>query len=362
VSANSILIKEVRTLELSDRKQKILQAIIDEYIGTAEPVGSRAISKKNDLGLSSATIRNEMADLEEMGYLVQPHTSAGRVPSDIGYRFYVNSLMQRYQMSVEALEHLQSVMFDKVSQLEMIIKKASLIASSLTEYTTVVTSPKLNSSAIKKIELVNLGHGNSMVVIITKTGIVKNQTIEIDISDEDATTLTEVLNKRISGSTADELTFERIKEIGDELEEVMDLSPKLLINILNFVYDVIGSLDETEVYVNNAKSILSYPEFSDVSKAREMLAFLDNRDNLVKLIGTSGDGVDVKIGAENEFAELENSSMVTVDYKMGDKVVGRIGVIGPKRMNYAKVIASLDCISNQVDKILGELYKAEGDE
>jgi len=260
------------------------------------------------------------------------------------------------------LEHLQSVMFDKVSQLEMIIKKASLIASSLTEYTTVVTSPKLNSSAIKKIELVNLGHGNSMVVIITKTGIVKNQTIEIDISDEDATTLTEVLNKRISGSTADELTFERIKEIGDELEEVMDLSPKLLINILNFVYDVIGSLDETEVYVNNAKSILSYPEFSDVSKAREMLAFLDNRDNLVKLIGTSGDGVDVKIGAENEFAELENSSMVTVDYKMGDKVVGRIGVIGPKRMNYAKVIASLDCISNQVDKILGELYKAEGDE
>lgn len=349
-------------MELSDRKQKILQAIIDEYIGTAEPVGSRAISKKNDLGLSSATIRNEMADLEEMGYLVQPHTSAGRVPSDTGYRFYVNSLMQRYQMSVEALENLQSIMFDKVSQLEMIIKKASLIASSLTEYTTVVTSPKLNSAAIKKIELINLGHGNSMVVIITKTGIVKNQTFEVDITDEDAYTLTNILNKRISGSTADEITFEKIKEIGDELEEAMELSPKLLINILNFVYDVIGSLDQTEVYVNNAKSILSYPEFSDVSKAREMLSFLDNKDNLVKLIGTSGEDVDIKIGTENEFAELENSSMVTVNYKMGDKVVGRIGVIGPKRMNYAKVIASLDCISNQVDKILGELYKAEGDE
>ena len=146
------------------------------------------------------------------------------------------------------------------------------------------------------------------------------------------------------------------------MEEAIDISPKALINILNFVYDVIDSLDETEVYVNNAKSILSYPEFSDVNKAREMLDFLDNKENLVKLIGTSGDGVDIKIGTENEFAELENTSMVTVNYKMGDKVVGRIGVIGPKRMNYAKVIASLDCISNQVDKILGELYRPEGDE
>lgn len=349
-------------MELSDRKQKILQAIIDEYIGTAEPVGSRAISKKNDLGLSSATIRNEMADLEEMGFLVQPHTSAGRVPSDSGYRFYVNSLMQRYQMSVEALENLQSIMFDKVSQLEMIIKKASLIASSLTEYTTVVTSPKLNSSVIKKIELINLGHNSCLIVIITKTGMIKNQSVEIELTDDEAHTMTQILNKRISGKTADELTFEKIKEIGDEMEEAIDISPKALINILNFVYEVIDSLDETEVYVNNAKSILSYPEFSDVNKAREMLDFLDNKENLVKLIGTSGDGVDIKIGTENEFAELENTSMVTVNYKMGDKVVGRIGVIGPKRMNYAKVIASLDCISNQVDKILGELYRPEGDE
>ena len=143
-------------MELSERKQKILQAVIDEYIGTAEPVGSRAISKKNELGLSSATIRNEMADLEEMGFLIQPHTSAGRVPSDVGYRFYVNSLMRRYQMSVEALEKMQAIMADRVNQLEMIIKKASLMASTLTEYTTVVTSPKLTSARIKKIELIYL--------------------------------------------------------------------------------------------------------------------------------------------------------------------------------------------------------------
>lgn len=348
-------------MELSERKQKILQAVIDEYIGTAEPVGSRAISKKNELGLSSATIRNEMADLEEMGYLLQPHTSAGRIPSDVGYRFYVNSLMRRYQMSVEVIEKMQMIMAERVSQLEMIIKKASLIASSLTEYTTVVTSPKLNSSVIKKIELVNLGFGNVMIVIITKTGVIKNQSIEINIDDETAAALTEILNNRISGMTADELTFDKIKAIGDEIEGKFSIQPKVLISILNFVYEAIDSLDQTEVYVNNAKSILSYPEFSDVNKAREMLTFLENKDNLVKLIGSSKDGVDIKIGAENEFSELNNSSLVTVDYSMGNKVVGRIGVIGPKRMNYAKVVASLDCISNHVDKILAQLYNTEGD-
>lgn len=349
-------------MELSDRKQKILQAIIDEYIGTAEPVGSRAISKKNDLGLSSATIRNEMADLEEMGYLIQPHTSAGRIPSDVGYRFYVNSLMRRYQMSVEALEKMQAIMAEKVSQLELVIKKASLMASTLTEYTTVVTSPKLNSARIKKIELINLGSRNVMIVIITNAGIIKNQSVEIDIDDDTTARITEALNSRISGCTADELTFDRIREIGNEIEKSFDIAPKVFINILNFIYEAIDALDETEIYVNNAKSLLSYPEFSDVGKARDMLTFLENKENLVKLIGDSTEDVNVKIGAENEFEELSNSSLVTVNYKMGDKVVGRIGVIGPKRMNYAKVIASLDCISNHIDNILYQLYRTEGDE
>lgn len=346
-------------MELNDRKQKILQAVIDEYIDTAEPVGSRAISKKNELGLSSATIRNEMADLEEMGYLIQPHTSAGRIPSDTGYRFYVNSLMRRYQMSVEAVEKLRDILTERVSQLETVIKKACLIASALTEYTTVVTSPKLTSAVIKKIELVNLGLGNAMVVVITQTGIVKNQTVAIDIDDETASKLTEILNKKISGLTAEELTLEKIKAIGDEAKDSVDA--KTLINILNFVYEAIDSFDRTEVYVNNAKSILSYPEFSDVNKAKEMLTFLENKDNLVKLIGSPKDDVDIKIGTENEFTELENSSLVAVNYKMGDRVVGRIGVIGPKRMDYAKVVASLDCISNHVDKILDQLYNSEGE-
>lgn len=349
-------------MDLSQRKQKILKAVIDEYVGTAEPVGSRAIAKKDDLGLSSATIRNEMADLEEMGYLVQPHTSAGRIPTDAGYRFYVNSLMRRYKMSVEALEKLNMIMAERVNHLELIIKKASLIASTLTEYTTVVTSPKLNGSVIKKLELVNLGYGSTMILIVTGTGIVKNQSVAINLTDKQASELSKIISGRISGMTAEELTFDVIKDIEKTAKRKVNLPPKALINILNFVYEAVDSLDETEIYVNNAKSILSYPEFSDTQKARDMLEFLENKENLVKLIGSQSDGVDVKIGAENEFKELENSSLVTVNYKVGDRVVGRIGVIGPKRMNYAKVIASLDCISNQIDKILGEMYSRESEE
>ena len=348
-------------MDLSQRKQKILKAVIDEYIGTAEPVGSRAISKKDELDISSATIRNEMADLEEMGYLVQPHTSAGRVPTDAGYRFYVNTLMKRYRMSVEALEKLNMIMEERVSQLEMIIKKASLIASTLTEYTTVVTSPKLNSSVIKKLEILNLGHGNVMVLIVTGTGMVKNQSVAIELTDRQASKLSKIIGDGVCGKTAEELTFDAIEKISKKAEKSVDIPPKVLISIMNFVYETIDSLDETEVYVNNAKSILSYPEFADTGKAREMLEFLESKEKLVKMIGAPKDSVDVKIGTENEFSELENSSLVTVNYKVGDKVVGRIGVIGPKRMNYAKVIASLDCISNQIDKILGEMYRESGE-
>lgn len=352
-------------MDLSDRKQKILQAIIDEYIGTAEPVGSRAISKRNELGLSSATIRNEMADLEDMGYLVKPHTSAGRIPSDSGYRFYVNSLMQRYQMSVEAIEELKNALAERVSQLDVLIKRASIIASTLTDYTTVVTSPALNRSTIQKLDLINLGNGMMMLIIVTRSGLIKNRVLAIDISDYDVSRLQNVFNERLSGKVADEITLEMIKEIEDFAENELKLPTKNVIAILNFLYESIDDLDETEVYINNAKSILQYPEFADVKKAREMLDFFENKENIKKLIGASKselkDGVGIKIGAENDFEALENSSLVTVDYRVGDRVLGKIGVIGPKRMNYAKVIASLDCISNHIDNILKQLYDTEGE-
>lgn len=348
-------------MDLSDRKRKILQAIIDEYIGTAEPVGSRAISKKNELGLSSATIRNEMADLEEMGYLLQPHTSAGRIPSDMGYRFYVNSLMQRYQMGVEAVERLQQAFEEKVNHLEMLVRKAGLITAALTDYTIVTSAPEMNESKIKKIDLVNLGNSSVLLVVITKTGVLRNQFMTLELDDDTAQRLTHILNEKLVGLSANEITFEKIQEIQSEIQGALELHPRVLIAILNFVYQTIESLDETEIYVDNAKSILKYPEYSDVKKAREMLNFLEDKNSLKSLI--SGHEIDrdvhVKIGSENQFQQLHDSSLITVNYSMGDKMVGKIGVIGPKRMNYAKVIASLDCIASYIDKILYELYTPE---
>lgn len=351
-------------MELSERKQKILQAVIDEYLGTAEPVGSRVISKKNELGLSSATIRNEMADLEGMGYLLQPHTSAGRIPSDTGYRFYVNSLMKRYQIGVEAVEKLSAALEEKSNQLEHIIRKAGLVTSMLTDYITVFTTPEADCSKIRKFDLVSLGGGNVMLIIVTQAGVVKNQMMPLGIDDKTTQKLAEIINHRLSGLTASEIGFDDISKIQDESAQKLGIEPKVLIKIMNFIYEAIESFDETHVYVENTKSILKYPEYNNLEKAQNMMEFLEDEKKLKQVIRSDEsdkDGVRIKIGKENEFEELNECSLVTVDYTLGnEKSAGKIGVIGPKRMDYAKVIANLDCISSHIDKILYKLYVGEG--
>ena len=209
-------------MDLSERKQKILHAIIEEYIGTAEPVGSRVLSKHDELGLSSATIRNEMADLEDMGYLVKPHTSAGRVPSDIGYRFYVNSLMQQYQMSVEAVEQLKTALEGRVSQLDMLLKKASMITSALTQYTTVVTSPTLGRSIIRKIDLISMGV-NLMLIVVTRAGLIKNRFIPVTVNETEAVMLSGFLNRVLGDVATDDITEDDIIEIQKYATETLGI-------------------------------------------------------------------------------------------------------------------------------------------
>lgn len=351
-------------MELNDRKKKILQTIIEEYIGTAEPVGSRVISKKNELGLSSATIRNEMADLEEMGYLMQPHTSAGRIPSDIGYRFYVDSLMRKYRISMEAIAKMQQELEQRVNQLDILIKKASMITAALTDYTTIISTPQLNQSKIKKIDLISLGNYSIMLIVVAKTGVVRNQVINAEIEDEMLEQLGVILNKRLCNLTVDEITFDKITSLEKEIQETINLHPKVLINILNFVYETIELLDKTDIYVDNMQSILNYPEYNDIDKAREMLNFLDDRRNMRLMLSGKDDEkhIHVKIGKENQLEQLHDCSLVTVHYSLGDKVLGKIGVIGPKRMNYAKVVSSLDCISENINRILYQLYIGENEE
>lgn len=347
-------------MELGERKLKILQTIIDEYLGTAEPVGSRAISKKNSLGLSSATIRNEMADLEEMGFLIQPHTSAGRVPSDAAYRFYVNSMMKKYKMGIETIEKLQLDLEKKVNQLDQVIKKASLITSTLTDYTTFITTPDFKSNTIKKCELVCLGGGSSLLIIITVTGVVRNKILSLPLTEETAKILGDIINATLSGLCVCDITFEKIQSMQTEIEKKLNLNPKILIKILDFIYEAIEELDNTEIYIENAKSILKY---NNIENAQRMFTFLDDKKNLRHLIEDSdNEKVNVKIGSEIEAEELKNCSLVTVNYSLNNKPAGKLGVIGPKRMDYAKVIASLDYISSEIDRILYQMYIGESEE
>ena len=318
-------------MDLNDRKRKILQAIIDEYIGTAEPVGSRSISKKENLGLSSATIRNEMADLEEMGYLIQ---------------------------GMEAVAQLQSVLETRVSQLEKLIRYAGAIASNLTEYTTVVTAPKEQEFEINKIDLVPIATQTVMLIVVTRT--VRNKVMNIDIDSATCMSLANILNEHLAGLKAGEITFDKIQDIQKDIENRLSLHPKVLIDIMHFVYETITDSSETEIYVNNAKSILKYPEYNDVEKAEKIFTFLDDKENLKKLVASSdADGIEAKIGKENDFEILQDCSLVTINYSLGNKKAGKIGVIGPKRMNYSKVFASLDLISNEIDKILNEYISDE---
>lgn len=338
-------------MDLNDRKRKILQAVIDEYIGTAEPVGSRAISKNKELGLSSATIRNEMADLEEMGYLMQPHTSAGRIPSDEGYRFYVDSLMTRYRLGIEAIESLQQEFVNRMGQLDRVIKKAGIIASALTDYTTFITTPEQQNEKINKIDVIYLGENRCVLIIVTQSGTVRNRILNLSISQEHCILLSDILGSRLKGLTADEIDFDTIKGIESSITNQMNLHPQILILILNFVYETISTLSNSEIFVDNAQSLLKFPEYNDVEKARKMLGFLENKENIKMLLG-SGEGINVKIGSDNEQDALKDCSLVTVNYSLDGSSKGKIGVIGPKRMDYAKVFASLDLISTHIDKIL----------
>lgn len=349
-------------MDLNERKKKILQAVIDEYIDTAEPVGSRAVSKNHELGLSSATIRNEMADLEEMGYLIQPHTSAGRVPSDEGYRFYVNSLMTRYRMGVEAIEQLQSELGGRLGELDKVIRKAGFIASALTDYTAFVVAPGQETAALKRVELISLGGGRATLIAVTQNGVVRNRIFHLDISDEETARLSAILDEKLSGLTVAEIDFEKINEIEAAVSKRLALPAQVLVGIMNFVYDTISGFDNAEIFVDNAKSILKYPEYNDVSKAREIFGFLENKENIRNLVsGSSGEGIQVRIGSENDNEALRDCSLVTVNYSLGDRAGGKLGIIGPKRMDYAKVFASLDLISANIDKIL-QMYADDGNE
>lgn len=344
-------------MELGDRKRKILQAIIEDYIENAEPIGSRTIAKNIDMGLSSATVRNEMADLEDMGYLISPHTSAGRVPTDMGYRFYVNELMGRYDTAMADVIKLRRLFTAGVLQIDRLIRQASDIVSNLTSYTAVAVTPELKESYVKHFEVVPIDEKSALLVLVTNEGIVKNQLINIGGSEQAMRMLSKTLNERLAGLTIEQINLNVINEIRKSL----DMSQEILMPILEFVHQSISELGGSEVYVSGRKSILAHPEYKDISRARDFLEFLDDKKALKQAVdqGDETNGIKIIIGAENDIETMKGTSLVTAKYTSGGRTVGKLGIFGPTRMDYAKVVKSLGVISKSIDSIIDEIYKEE---
>ena len=340
-------------MELDERKIKILKAIIKNYMDTGEPVGSRTISKYLDTKWSSATIRNEMSDLEEMGYIIQPHTSAGRIPSDKGYRFYVDQIMQEKDNEVA---DMQELMIQKVDRLESVLKKLAKILAKDTNYAAMISGPQYHRNKLKFIQLSKLNEEQLLAVIVVEGNLVKNQIVNLDetIDDEQILKLNLLLNTQLNGLTIEEISLGMITK----LKEQAGVHSGVVSTVLDAVADAIAVDDEeVPVYTSGATNIFKYPELADSSKASELISAFEDKQELVEMIkdtvSDSGEntGIQVYIGNESPIQTMKDCSVVTASYDLGEGMKGTIGIIGPKRMDYENVVDNLKTLKVQLDNI-----------
>ena len=339
--------------DLDERKRKILKAIIQTYLETGEPVGSRTISKYTDLNLSSATIRNEMSDLEDLGYIVQPHTSAGRIPSDLGYRLYVDELMKEKDQEVS---EMKEIMIEKTDRMERVLKQVVKVLASNTNYVTLITGPTYHHNKVKFIQLSKLNEEQLLAVIVVEGNLVKNQIVNLDetIDDEQILKLNLLLNTQLNGLTIEEISLGMITK----LKEQAGVHSGVVSTVLDAVADAIAVDDEeVPVYTSGATNIFKYPELADSSKASELISAFEDKQELVEMIkdtvSDSGEntGIQVYIGNESPIQTMKDCSVVTASYDLGEGMKGTIGIIGPKRMDYENVVDNLKTLKVQLDNI-----------
>ncbi|MCQ5386649.1 heat-inducible transcriptional repressor HrcA [Hungatella hathewayi] len=339
--------------QLDGRKITILKAIIKTYLETGEPVGSRTISKYTDLNLSSATIRNEMSDLEELGYIVQPHTSAGRIPSDKGYRFYVDQIMQEKE---EEVTEIKDLMLKRVDRVELLLKQMARILAQNTNYAALISAPQYHRNKLKFIQLSRVDDGKLLVVIVVEGNMIKNNMIPISqqLSDEGLLNLNILLNNALNGLTIEEINLDvisRLKEQAGIHSEVVD-------RVLNEVAEAIrADDDDLQIYTSGATNIFKYPELSDGEMASRLIGTLEQKELLQELVddvnsSESSSGIQVYIGEEAPVQTMRDCSIVTANYELGEGLRGTIGIIGPKRMDYEKVLNTLRNLMTQLDSIL----------
>ena len=334
-------------MELNDRKKLILKAIIANYLETGEPVGSRTIAKHPELNLSSATIRNEMADLEEMGYIIQPHTSAGRIPSDKGYRLYVDMLME---------EKEKQALIQRVDKMEVLLKQVANALANSTNYATMVSSPHYQNVTLKFVQLSQVDHEHLLAVIVTQGNIVKNKMIQVEepLSNEDVLKLNVLLNTFLQGLSLQDINLALIQTMREQAGIRQDVLERILEEIAKAIHDA----DHMEIYTGGATNILKYPELGNPDTATELLDTLVEKKALTKLVDSTLEsdsdnhtGIQVYIGEESPVKNMKDCSIVTATYELAEGGTGTVGIIGPKRMDYKKVVKTLKNLTEELDDI-----------
>ena len=342
---------------LQERKARVLYAVIHEYIKTGKPVGSSVLEQKYKFNLSPATLRNLMAELEKDGYLTHPHTSAGRIPTDAGYKAYVNSLVELQRLAVEEEERIKQEYEKKTKEIESLLSQTSKILSGLSNYTGFITAPKTKVNEIRNIELMQVSKSQIMVILLTKTGIVKHKMINLSVDSEELYELKKFLNNKLRGLTVEEAS----KRLIVEVEKYQDKQNDML-QLAEQICNVIDSIQE-DIYVDGTSNVLSVPDFTDFESAKSLMKLNEDKDRLIEIIGKDLDEatVNVKIGGQ-DLSELKNLSVVKTSYSYGDKIVGVLGIIGPKRMDYDKMMALVNSVSNIVNGFLLKMGDEQDEE
>ncbi len=338
-------------IELTDRQHIILKAIIQNYLETGEPVGSRTLSKSTDLNLSSATIRNEMADLEDMGYIFQPHTSAGRIPSDKGYRLYVDMLMADKE---QELSDLKNVVLEKSDKVDKVLKQAARVLANNTNYATMISAPINHKNTLKFIQLSQVDPEQIVAVIVMTGNVIKNKIIEVDeeLGNETMLKLNMLLNTSLNGMSIEEINLGLIAR----LKEQAGIHSKVISDVLDAVADIIHVEDDMEIYTCGATNIFKYPELSDKQSAQEIISAFEEKQQLAELVtetlsNEENTGIQVYIGDETPVKTMKDCSVVTATYELGEGMRGTIGIIGPKRMDYEHVMKTLQTLKNELDTL-----------
>jgi heat-inducible transcriptional repressor len=340
------------SIVINQRGRSVLNAIIRDYIETAEPVGSKAVAKKNDIRLSPATIRHIMADLEDIGLIAQPHISAGRVPTEEGLRFYVNSILELRPLAESEKRRIQNYLKESNQEVEELLKSTSRMLAVVTEQAAIVTRPKSSATIFKHIEFIRLRDHLVLTVLVTESGLVQNKILEIEdnLSQPELDRLTHYLNELLSNLTLDQLKKKVLEEMKKDKEDFDALLAKALeISNRAFQDEAIG-----EVYIEGRTNLMQYPEFSQIETLRRLFKAFEEKNILIRLLEKSirASGIQIFIGSETQINEMGGCSVITASYNKGDYPIGTLGVIGPTRMNYDRVIPIVDYTAQVVSKIL----------